>query len=104
MLGTDVLMPDRPLRELRAIDPKVVIPPGAEENRLADFMKEKLGGKPQIADRLHLGPLSLIVREADEAHNVTSIGVWREPEEQNTPRLFRRWRDRTTKRWSKFKR
>ncbi|WP_319519494.1 potassium/proton antiporter [uncultured Martelella sp.] len=104
LLGTEVLMPDRPLGELRAIEPTVAIPAGSEETRIADFIKERLGGKPHIADRLHLGPLSLIVREADEAHNVMSIGVWREPEDDNTPLVFRAIRARIARLFLKFRR
>ena len=88
MLGTEVLMPDRPLGELAAIDPGVAVPPGQEETPLADFMKDRLGGKPEVADRLHLGPLSLIVRETDDAHNVVSVGVWREPLEEEASQFF----------------
>ncbi|MGV0817173.1 potassium/proton antiporter [Martelella sp. AMO21009] len=82
LLGTQVLLPDRPVKELRVIDPAVAIPAEIEEMRLADYMKQELGGKPIIADRLHLGPLALIVRDADEDHNIISIGVWRDAQSE----------------------
>lgn len=88
LLGTDVLLPDRPLKELRAIDASVEIPADMQDMRLADYMKQQLGGKPIIADRLHIGPLALIVRDADADHNIVSIGVWREPEGERNPPLF----------------
>ncbi|WP_174803858.1 potassium/proton antiporter [Martelella limonii] len=88
LLGTDILLPDRPLKELRAIDPAVDIPDDKEDMRLADYMKHELGGKPVIADRLHIGPLALIVRDADAEHNIISIGVWREPAGERTRPLL----------------
>ena len=76
------------LKELRAIDPAVDIPDDKEDMRLADYMKHELGGKPVIADRLHIGPLALIVRDADAEHNIISIGVWREPAGERTRPLL----------------
>ena len=89
LLGTHVILPERRLRELRAIDETIDLTPEEEDMSIADFMTAKLGGKPVIADRLHLGATSLIVRDVDEEGNIASVGIWKEPKgETATTSLF----------------
>ncbi|HMA14208.1 MAG: potassium/proton antiporter [Bacteroidota bacterium] len=46
---------------------------------IADYLRGRLGKKPETGDRLRLGAVDLVVREMDESA-ITSVGVVLEPE------------------------
>jgi len=66
------------------------IPAEAAEQTLADFLPRRLGGALGRGDRLVLGPVELIVREVDEEHQVTGVGLGLEPSvaSRSDPPLF----------------
>ncbi|AJY46360.1 potassium/proton antiporter [Martelella endophytica] len=88
LLGSHVLVPERPLKELIGIDESIEIPPGEAETPIADYMKRELGGRAVVADRLHIGSLSLIVRDIDDDNNIVSVGIWKNPDGDPKPPLF----------------
>lgn len=46
---------------------------------LREFIKRRLGGKPEVGDRVLAGKLELIVREISEDHEVTAVGLSLDP-------------------------
>ncbi|MGB3500735.1 MAG: potassium/proton antiporter [Mesorhizobium sp.] len=49
---------------------------------IADMMWARLGGSPEYADRVALGPIELIVRDTDDEGRIDSVGIALEPQEQ----------------------
>ncbi|MGE0500974.1 MAG: potassium/proton antiporter [Rhizobiaceae bacterium] len=76
--GAFALEPDRPAAELETAYGTGL---DAEELKLtvAQVVARRLGGRPEYADRLVLGPIELIVRDVDEKGRVTGLGLSFEP-------------------------
>lgn len=55
--------------------------PGESELTIAELITARLGGPPEYADRLVLGPIELIVRDVDEKGQIRSVGLSLEPQE-----------------------
>lgn len=76
--GAFPLDPQRPAEEL-----EMAYAPGLTETErrlsIGDLVKARLGGHPEYADRVTLGPIELIVRDVDEKGRITEIGVSFEP-------------------------
>jgi cell volume regulation protein A len=47
----------------------------SEAETVADFLTRQFDGRLELADRLAVGPVDLIVRAVDEAGNATEIGL-----------------------------
>jgi len=77
--GAFPLDPQRPAEEL-----EMAYAPGLTEIErkltIGDLMKARLGGRPEYADRVTLGPIELIVRDVDEKGRITEAGVSFEPQ------------------------
>lgn len=57
-----------------------VLNQGEAELTIADVMAARLGGNPEYADRVPLGPIELIVRDTDEDGRIESVGLALEPQ------------------------
>jgi cell volume regulation protein A len=57
-----------------------VLRDGEAELTIADMMAARLGGQPEYADRVPLGPIELIVRDTDEDGRIESVGLALEPQ------------------------
>lgn len=57
-----------------------VLNEGEAELTIADVMAARLGGNPEYADRVPLGPIELIVRDTDEDGRIESVGLALEPQ------------------------
>ena len=53
---------------------------GEAEMTIADLIVARLGGTPEYADRVQLGPIELIVRDTDEEGRIDSVGLALEPQ------------------------
>ena len=47
---------------------------------IEELLVARLGGQPEYADRVPLGPIELIVREVDDKGDVASVGLSLEPQ------------------------
>lgn len=92
IFGAEVFLPDRPVTDLAELDANITIPEDDRQLTLAEFIKKRLGGQPTIAERLSVGSLWLIVRDIGENNDVTSVGIWKEPERETGLPLFMSFR------------
>ena len=53
---------------------------GEAQMTIADLIVARLGGTPEYADRVQLGPIELIVRDTDEEGRIDSVGLALEPQ------------------------
>src|SRR5262245_24048057 len=70
--------PDRPAGELEA-SYGVGLRPEEGKLTVAALVSERLGGHPEYADRVVIGPIELIVRDVDEKGRITGLGLSFEP-------------------------
>jgi cell volume regulation protein A len=77
--GAFAIDPSRPAAELKAAYDAAVTE-DEEAMTIGEMMITRLGGRAEIADRLALGPVELIVRDVDEKGRITAVGVSLEPE------------------------
>lgn len=52
---------------------------GGPEIRLGDLLTEEFNGRPEVGDRLPLGPVELVVRALGDGGGVTEVGIILEP-------------------------
>lgn len=52
---------------------------GGPEIRLGDLLTEEFNGRPEVGDRLPLGPVELVVRALGDGGDVTEVGIILEP-------------------------
>lgn len=76
--GAFSLDPARPAQEM-AETYEVDLSAEEQDLSIADLMKARLGGKAEFADRVSLGAIELIVREAEEDGSISAIGLSVEP-------------------------
>lgn len=76
--GSFAVDPARPASDIEA-----AYTPGLSEREtkltIAELMRERVGGRAGYGDRVALGSIELIVRDVDEAGNVTGVGLSLEP-------------------------
>jgi cell volume regulation protein A len=85
-LGDFVLDPDARLGQIADLY-GLPAPPGERDKSLADFMLERFHRRPATGDRLHFGPVDLVVRDMD-AERIIRVGLILEP----TPLPFETFR------------
>ena len=77
--GAFALDPQRPAEEL-----EMAYEPGLTESErrltIGELVRARVGGHPEYADRVALGPIELIVRDVDEKGRITEVGVSFEPQ------------------------
>ncbi len=76
--GAFTIDPERPASEMADVYEVEL----SEEERalsIADLIRARLGGEAEYADRVALGAVELIVREADEDGTITAVGLSVEP-------------------------
>ncbi|WP_274627227.1 potassium/proton antiporter [Arvimicrobium flavum] len=77
--GAFALDPQRPAEEL-----EMAYGPGLTESErrltIGELVRARVGGHPEYADRVALGPIELIVRDVDEKGRITEVGVSFEPQ------------------------
>ncbi|MEM5495502.1 potassium/proton antiporter [Hoeflea sp. AS16] len=77
--GTFTIDPSRTGEELdRAYGPGL-LSEAEKQLTIAELMEQRLGGKPDYADRVKIGRIVLIVRETDEHGAVKMVGISLEP-------------------------
>ncbi|MGO4831259.1 potassium/proton antiporter, partial [Rhizobiaceae sp. 2RAB30] len=76
--GAFAVDPARPAEEL-AIAYGPELSEAERKLTIEGLVKERLGGHPEYADRVSLGPIELIVRDVDEKGRITAIGLSVEP-------------------------
>ncbi|WP_367717191.1 potassium/proton antiporter [Nitratireductor sp. GISD-1A_MAKvit] len=87
--GAFAVDPERPASDIEA-----AYAPGLSEEdqkkRIADLMRERLGGRAEYGDRTTLGQIELIVRDVDDDGRISAIGLSVEPQvpEARLPRLL----------------
>lgn len=79
LFGTFSIAPQRPAKELDASYGPGLITAQEQSLTVGELIEARLGGKAEYADRIRLGSLILIVRDLDETHAVSSIGISLEP-------------------------
>jgi cell volume regulation protein A len=82
--GAFAVDPSRPAEELAAAYGARL----AEDEKqlpIANLMSLRLGGEPEYADRVNLGPIELIVRDVEERGRIVSVGVALEPAPPQPP-------------------
>ena len=84
IFGTFAISPQRPATELDASYGPGLITPQQQALTVGELIETRLGGKAEYADRIRLGSLILIVRDLDENHAISSIGISLEPVEPAT--------------------
>ncbi|TCT42848.1 potassium/proton antiporter [Martelella mediterranea] len=92
IFGAELLLPERPVKELRSVDETINLPTDEENMSLAEYMKKRLGGQPVVADRFQVGSLWLIVRDTDENNEVSAIGIWKQPVRERGLPIFMNFR------------
>ncbi len=92
--GAFAISPARAARELETAYGPGLIAEAEKDMTIADLMAARLGGKPDFADRVRLGTMTLIVRTIGANGEVTSVGLSLEPESRviNLP-VFLNFRD-----------
>ncbi|MDQ1186904.1 potassium/proton antiporter [Agrobacterium larrymoorei] len=84
IFGTFAISPQRPAKELDASYGPGLITAQEQSLTVGELIEFRLGGKAEYADRIRLGSLILIVRDLDENHAISSIGISLEPVEPAT--------------------
>jgi len=77
--GSFAVDPSHPASEL-AIAYGAELRPSEHDMTIAGLMSARLGGYPEYADRVSLGPIELIVRDANDKGQVVSAGLSLEPQ------------------------
>ncbi|SDG73998.1 potassium/proton antiporter [Pelagibacterium luteolum] len=73
--GEFKINPERPLSALRDAYDAPIGPNISLDKTIAEYMRERLGGGAEQGDRVAIGPLELIVHDADVDGNVTAAGL-----------------------------
>ncbi|AKH99142.1 potassium/proton antiporter, CPA1 family [Hoeflea sp. IMCC20628] len=77
--GTFTIDPNRTGEELdRAYGPGLISDTD-KSLTIAELMEQRLGGKPDYADRVKIGRIVLIVRQTDDKGNIKTVGISLEP-------------------------
>ncbi len=72
--GAFALDPQRPASELEAAY-GIGLDAGEQKLTMAALVAGRLGGRPEYADRVAVGPIELIVRDVDEKGRIVSLGM-----------------------------
>lgn len=84
IFGTFAISPQRPAKELDASYGPGLLTTREQSLTVAELIQNRFGGKADYADRVRLGSLILIVRDLDENHAISSVGISLEPVEPAT--------------------
>ncbi|MDO6967085.1 potassium/proton antiporter [Rhizobium alvei] len=87
--GTFAIGTSRPAQEFDAAYGPGLLTAQEMEMTMGELVMARLGGQAEFADRIRIGPIVLIVRDLDENHRVSAIGIsMAEIEPPKTPPLF----------------
>ena len=81
IFGTFAISPHGPAKELDASYGPGLLTQQEMTLTVSELIQSRLGGKAEYADRVRLGSLILIVRDLDEHHAISSVGISLEPVE-----------------------
>ena len=77
--GTFTIDPSRSCEELDNAYGPDLFAEAEKSLSIAELMEQRLGGRPDYADRVKVGRIVLIVRETDEHGHMTMVGISLEP-------------------------
>jgi len=86
LYGEFAIDPEAHLADIARLYP-AVIPRGDESLTAKDFLRRQLAGDIEPGDRVPLGPVDLIVRRVNEAHEIEEVGLAMEHAEEPRPRI-----------------
>jgi cell volume regulation protein A len=87
--GTFAIGTSRPAQEFDTAYGPGLLTAQEMEMTMGELVMARLGGQAEFADRIRIGPIVLIVRDLDENHRVSAIGIsMAEVEPPKTPPLF----------------
>jgi len=86
LYGEFAIDPDAHLADLARVYPAAV---ARDDETLAvkDFLRRQLAGDIEPGDRVALGPVDLIVRRVNDAHEIEEVGLAMEHAEEARPRI-----------------
>jgi cell volume regulation protein A len=82
--GTFAISPATHVRDLDEAYGPLSISDSERGRTVAELITQRVGGRPDYADRVRLGTIVLIVRDIDEHGHIASVGVSMEPVEPAT--------------------
>lgn len=82
--GTFAISPATHVRDLDEAYGPLSITDSERGKTVAEMITQRVGGRPDYADRVRLGTIVLIVRDIDEHGHIASVGVSMEPVEPAT--------------------
>ena len=82
--GTFSIAPATLVRDLDEAYGPLSISESERGKTVAELITQRVGGRPDYADRVRLGTIVLIVRDIDETAHIASVGVSMEPVEPAT--------------------
>lgn len=82
--GTFAIAPASHVRDIDEAYGPLSISDGERGKTVAELITQRVGGRPDYADRVRLGTIVLIVRDIDEHGHIASVGVSMEPVEPAT--------------------
>lgn len=82
--GTFAISPASHVRDIDEAYGPLSISDSERGKTIADLITQRVGGRPDYADRVRLGTIVLIVRDIDEHGHIASVGVSMEPVEPAT--------------------
>jgi len=82
--GTFAISPSSHVRDIDEAYGPLSISDSERGKTVADLITQRVGGRPDYADRVRLGTIVLIVRDIDEHGHIASVGVSMEPVEPAT--------------------
>ncbi|PWV95474.1 potassium/proton antiporter (CPA1 family) [Hoeflea marina] len=77
--GTFTILPSRKAEELDVAYGPGLISDADKDLTIAELMEQRLGGRPDYADRVRIGRMVLIVRQTDEHGHMSMVGISLEP-------------------------
>ena len=83
--GTFAIAPASHVRDIDEAYGPLSISDSERGKTVAELITQRVGGRPDYADRVRLGTIVLIVRDIDEHGHIASVGVSMEPVEPATP-------------------
>jgi potassium/hydrogen antiporter len=86
LYGEFAIDPEAHLAAIARLYP-AVIPRDDEALTVKDFLRRQLAGDIEPGDRVPLGPVDLIVRRVNEAHEIEEVGLAMEHAEEPRPRI-----------------
>jgi cell volume regulation protein A len=86
LYGEFAIDPEAHLSEIASVYP-AIIARGDAQLAVKDFLRRQLAGDIEPGDRVPLGPVDLIVRRVNDAHEIEEVGLAMEHTEGARPRM-----------------